>query len=302
MGIPSYQRFIDPLLRFLVKNPDGIPKNEADEAVAASLKLTPEEQALRLPSGKQQVYKNRMGWAHDRLKRGGLSSSPRTGIWQVTSAGMALVKKYPQQLPENEVYRLAYMVEGDAPQSQASSDPSKAAMPPSTPALSPPERIEQALSELRESLSRDLLERIGQAPPAFFENLVLDLLHSMGYGTSREALLQVGGSGDGGIDGIISLDRLGLEKVYIQAKRWKNTVGRPEIQGFHGALAGRRANKGVFLTTSTFSKEAHEFAVQVEKIVLVDGARLAALMIEHGVGVSHQALKIPKLDSDYFDE
>lgn len=124
----------------------------------------------------------------------------------------------------------------------------------------------------------------------------------MGYGTSRTDLQRVGGSGDGGIDGIISLDRLGLEKVYVQAKRWQNPVGRPEVQGFYGALAGQRANKGVFITTSTFTTQAVEFANSVERIVLVDGKRLTALMTEHGVGVSHRVLKVPKVDSDYFDE
>jgi restriction system protein len=301
MAIPSYYRFIDPLLRYLARHLDGVSKSEADEAVADLLGLSSDDRTQRLPSGKQLVYKNRMGWAHDRLKRAGLSTSPRFGLWQLTSAGAAFVKKYPKALPEAEVIRLSNMYkDGEALKDGGTP------LPPATQAasvtLSPSERIEHALAELRESLSRDLLELIGQAPPAFFENLVLDLLHSMGYGTSRDALVQVGGSGDGGIDGIISLDRLGLEKVYVQAKRWKNTVGRPEIQGFYGALAGRRANKGVFITTSAFSKEAHDFATQVEKIVLVDGSHLTALMIEHGVGVSHQQLKLPKLDSDYFED
>jgi restriction system protein len=124
----------------------------------------------------------------------------------------------------------------------------------------------------------------------------------MGYGTSRSDLQRVGGSGDGGIDGIISLDRLGLEKVYVQAKRWKGSVGRPEVQGFYGALAGQRANRGVFLTTSTFTAQAVDFANSVERIVLVDGERLADLMIEHGVGVSHRIVKVPQLDSDYFED
>lgn len=132
--------------------------------------------------------------------------------------------------------------------------------------------------------------------------IVLDVLHAIGYGASRDDLQRVGGSGDGGIDGIISLDRLGLEKVYVQAKRWEKVVGRPEVQGFYGALHGQRANKGVFITTSSFTKQAVEFAGSVERIVLVDGGRLAELMIDHAVGVSHRPLKVPKLDSDYFDD
>lgn len=134
------------------------------------------------------------------------------------------------------------------------------------------------------------------------EHVVLDVLHSMGYGTNRSDLQRVGGGGDGGIDGIISLDRLGLEKVYVQAKRWQGIVGRPEIQAFFGALAGQRASKGVFITTSTFSAQASQYAASVERIVLVDGPKLAELMIDHGVGVSVRQIRIPKIDSDYFDE
>lgn len=138
--------------------------------------------------------------------------------------------------------------------------------------------------------------------PKAFETIVLDLLHSMGYGTSREDVRRAGGSGDGGIDGIISLDRLGLEKVYVQAKRWQGPVGRPEVQGLYGALVGQRATKGEFITTSAFTPRAVEFADSVGGIVLVDGNRLANLMIEHEVGVTLRPVKVPKLDSDYFEE
>jgi restriction system protein len=132
--------------------------------------------------------------------------------------------------------------------------------------------------------------------------IVLDLLHRMGYGTSREDLQRVGRSGDGGIDGVISLDRLGFEKVYVQAKRWQSAVGRPDVQGFYGALAGNRAKKGVFITTSSFTAQAIEFARSVEGLVLVDGAKLAGLMTEHEIGVTLRSVKVPKLDSDYFEE
>lgn len=168
--------------------------------------------------------------------------------------------------------------------------------------VSPDDRLEQTLAELREGVATDLLELLSQVSPAYFETVVLDLLHKLGYGTSRLDLLQVGRSGDGGIDGVISLDRLGLEKVYVQAKRWQSTVGRPEVQAFYGALAGQRANRGVFITTSTFSQQAVEFAGSVERIVLVDGSKLAGLMIEYEVGVASRAVRIPKIDSDYFEE
>ena len=160
---------------------------------------------------------------------------------------------------------------------------------------------ERAVAELKHSVAAELLEVLSQVSPQYFETIVLDLLHRMGYGASRADLQRVGGVGDGGIDGVISLDRLGLEKVYVQAKRWQGSVGRPDVQGFYGALAGQRANKGVFITTSTFSPQALEFARSVERIVLIDGAKLAELMIEHEVGVTLRPVKVPKLDSDYFE-
>lgn len=168
--------------------------------------------------------------------------------------------------------------------------------------ISPDDRLEQALAELRQGVATDLIELLSQVSPAYFETIVLDLLHKLGYGTSRADLLRVGRSGDGGIDGVISLDRLGLEKVYVQAKRWQSSVGRPEVQAFYGALAGQRANRGVFITTSTFTQQAVDFAGSVERIVLVDGSKLAALMIEYEVGVASRAARIPKIDSDYFEE
>jgi restriction system protein len=177
-----------------------------------------------------------------------------------------------------------------------------AAISPLPSVASPDDRLGQAVSELRTTVATELEETLAHVSPAFFETVVLDVLHRMGYGTSRSDLQRVGGSGDGGIDGIISLDKLGLEKVYVQAKRWQQTVGRPEVQAFYGALAGQRAAKGVFLTTSAFTAQAVEFARSVERIVLVDGRRLADLMIEYEVGVTARTVKIPKLDRDYFDE
>ena len=167
---------------------------------------------------------------------------------------------------------------------------------------SPDDRLGQALSELRSSVAAEISEVLAAVSPTFFETIVLDLLHRMGYGASRTDLQRVGGTGDGGIDGIISLDKLGLEKVYVQAKRWQQTVGRPEVQAFYGALAGQKANKGVFITTSSYTPQATEFARSVEKIVLVDGQRLADLMIDYEVGVTARTVRVPKLDSDYFDE
>jgi restriction system protein len=307
MPVPTFDQFIEPLLRYLAAHPNGASTADAHEAVAAKLGLTNDDRAERVPSGVQPVYKNRNGWAHDRLKRAGLSASPRYGFWQLTPEGFKFAEKH-RKLSADDTERIASVDRAsrlkprkDAP-TDTPSTPTPTAAAPSDKS-SPEDRIEAALGELRDSVTRDLLENIGRAPPEFFEHLVLDLLHALGYGTSRSDLQRVGGSGDGGIDGIISLDRLGLEKVYIQAKRWKNTVGSPEIQGFMGALQLQGASKGVFITTSAFSKDARQAAGKARgSIVLVDGAHLSALMIDHGVGVSHKSLRVPKIDNDYFEE
>lgn len=311
MPIPTYDKFIEPIMRFLASHPEGVPARDAHEAAAGALELTEAQRAERLPSGIQPVYKNRAGWAHDRLKRAGLSASPRRGFWQLTEKGLDFVRQHPKALTNADLDRLALEnvhiplrpkpTDAGALRDAAVLDSATPLLKPDTIA-SPDDRLEEAVSELRAAVADELLDTIGRSSPAFFETLVLDLLHAMGYGTSRDDLQRVGGSGDGGIDGIISLDRLGFEKVYVQAKRWQNQVGRPEIQGFYGALAGQRAKKGVFITTSTFSAPAQEFARSVEGIVLVDGARLADMMMEYGVGVTHRTIKIPKVDSDYFEE
>lgn len=306
MPVPTFDQFIDPLLRYLAEHPEGASAAKAHEAVASKLGLTADDRAERVPSGVQPIYKNRNGWAHDRLKRAGLSASPRFGFWQLTAEGVKLAQQ-SKALTAADVERIASVDRTSRLKPRKDGVPETGSSPslPTTSheTSSPDDRIEAALEELRESVSRDLLENIGRAPPEFFEQLVLDLLHAMGYGTDRDALQRVGGSGDGGIDGIISLDRLGLEKVYIQAKRWKNSVGSPEIQGFMGALQLQSASKGVFLTTSSFTKEALAAAARARgTIVLVDGEQLSALMMDHGVGVTHKALRIPKVDSDYFED
>lgn len=304
MPVPTYDKFIEPILRYLASRPDGAPARDVHDAVAEALQLTEAERAELLPSGVQPIYKNRAGWAHDRLKRAGYSMSPRRGYWKLTAEGLTFIKKTrgtlsPGVIAElsdvNTDVRIKALLTSAAPASSSASAPG-----PTT--SSPDDRLEAALVELRSTVAAELLETMSQVSPKFFETIVLDLLHKMGYGANRSDLQRVGGSADGGIDGIISLDRLGLEKVYVQAKRWQNPVGRPDVQGFYGALAGQRANKGVFITTSTFTAQAHEFARSVERVVLVDGTRMAELMIDHEVGVTMRPLRVPKLDSDYFDE
>jgi restriction system protein len=291
--LPTYDKFIGPLLQILAANPEGMPAPEVHERAATMLGLTEGQRQERLPSGVQAVFKNRAGWAHDRLKRAGYSSSAKRGFWRLTPEGLSFAKANPG-LSAEQVATIALL--RDEPESGP-----QIVGPEATVAQSPDERLETALRELSESVASELLETVLEASPAFFEGLVLDVLHAIGYGTSRKDLERVGKSGDGGIDGIIALDRLGLEKVYVQAKRWKGTVGRPDVQAFYGALAGQRARKGIFITTSSYTPHAFEFAATVEGLILLDGKRLTELMLEFGVGVSHRVIKVPKLDSDYFD-
>jgi restriction system protein len=305
MPIPTYDHFIEPVLRFLARVPDGALARDVYEAAANAMNLSVDERAEMLPSQTQQVYKNRIGWAHDRLKRAGLSSSARRGLWCLTEEGVQFAKTYPQPLSPEKLSELAVGYMDVRLKSASSSDGSeqvvKVVEAPNN-VVSPEERLGVAVKEMRESIAADLLETLAKVSPTFFETIVLDLLHKMGYGANRSDLQRVGGSGDAGIDGVISLDKLGLEKVYVQAKRWQSSVGRPEIQGFYGALAGQRASKGVFITTSAYTAQAVEFARSVERIVLVDGIKLAELMIDHEVGVSSRIVKIPKFDSDYFED
>lgn len=304
MPVPTYDQFIEPILRFLAQQIAPVAAKDAHEAAAAALALTPEQRQETVASG-QLVYKNRSGWAHDRLKRTGYSASPRRGYWQLTDVGADFAKASPTPLAAAEVERIAFEYNDVRLRPATGNTPTPAPVrPPTTGAnvQSPDDRLDAATAEIRASVAGDVLELLRSVTPTFFEHVVLDLLHSLGYGASRAALQRVGGAGDGGIDGIISLDKLGLEKVHVQAKRWQGVVGRPEIQGFFGALAGQRANKGVFITTSSFSPQALQYAASVDKIVLVDGLKLAELMLDHGVGVSVRHIQIPKIDSDYFDE
>lgn len=304
MPVPTYDRFIEPVLRYLAAHPEGALARDVHEAAADALGLTPTDRQEILPSGAQAVYQNRSGWAHDRLKRAGYSSTPRRGLWKLTSEGQSFASTHPGPLTPEIVEEIATShtdVRLRAPKGLSGGTLQPASLVSDSSAASPDDRLEAAIAEMRRTVAAELLEVLAQVPPASFEAIVLDLLHRMGYGASRADLQRVGKTGDGGIDGVISLDRLGLEKVYVQAKRWQSSVGRPEVQGFYGALAGQRAGKGVFITTSTYTPQAIDFARSVEGIVLVDGRRLAELMMDHEVGVTLRPVKVPKLDGDYFE-
>lgn len=240
MAVPTYDQFIEPILRYLASHPEGAIARDAHEVAADCLKVSETDRSEVLPSGTQLVYKNRAGWAHDRLKRAGLSTSRRRGFWQLTEKGLEFAAKHSSPLPESVLESI--LTEFNDVRLRLQDDESDSAgvsIPPVGPAtISPDDRLEQALTELRQGVAVDVLDQLSRVSPKQFETVVLDVLHKLGYGTSRAALTRVGGSGDGGIDGVISLDRLGLEKVYVQAKRWQSSVGRPEIQSFYGALAG----------------------------------------------------------------
>lgn len=307
MAVPTYDQFIEPVLRFLatIEATDSVKASVVHEAAADALMLSEEQRQEIVDSG-QPIFRNRTGWAHDRLKRAGLSESAKRGYWRITQAGRDYVAQHPTPLPPSEVDRLANIfktVESLRPRDAVPVEPqSEPVRTTDSNSLSPDDRLTQALNELREATASDLHESLLQVSPARFEIIVLDILHQLGYGASRNDLQRIGGTGDEGIDGVISLDKLGLEKVYVQAKRWRNTVGRPELQAFYGALAGQKAKRGIFMTTSGFTAHAVDFARSVEGIVLIDGSRLVNLMMDYGVGVSSKAVRIPKIDTDYFDE
>jgi restriction system protein len=302
--VPLPTAFFHAVLRELAKKSEGIRRRDLYELVADAMQLTPEQRVERLPSLTHLRYRHRIGWSLNLLKNASLIDSPATGIWRITTAGQQLLAKHTGGFDDevtrviNRQARIAVLQPDEEADDQDSGRDAGQALQ-----QSPEERIDAALKEMRGAVATDLLERISQAPPAFFEQLVLDLLHALGYGSSSADLQRVGASGDGGIDGIISLDKLGFEKVYVQAKRWQGSVGRPEVQGFFGALAGRRAKKGVFITTSTFTRDALSFGEQVsDNVVLIDGTRLTELMIDHGVGVSHyRVVRLPRVDGDYFE-
>lgn len=312
MPVPPYDQLISPLVLVLAAHEAPIQLAGLRPLVAQRMGLQPADLEEVLPSGQQTIFDNRLGWAHDRLKRAGCSLSARRGWWQLTAEGRALAAAHPGGLPEAEVRRLSDPPDGSrlrpvdgataTPPASATSAGPVAALHP--PAEAPLQRIRSAEAELRRDLARELLGRVREVAPGRFERMVLDLLQRMGYGLSAQDLQQTGRSGDGGIDGIINLDKLGLQKVYVQAKRWRSNVGAPEVQAFYGALASHSANMGVLITTSGFTAQARETAARLrDRLVLVDGDQLAQLMIDHGAGVSdEEVIRIRRIDTDYFTD
>lgn len=302
--IPDYQTLMRPVLELCQ---DGAERHMRDvsAALADQFELTPEEREELLPSGRQPVFYNRVGWARTYLKKAGLLASPRRGAIVITDRGKALLDNPPERITAKFLTRYDEFVEFQTTarkQQEPEAEPADASHEAQS---TPEEALEAAYQQLRDALADELLERVKACSPAFFERLVVELLVAMGYGGSRkEAGRRVGRRGDEGIDGIINEDRLGLDVIYLQAKRWENSVGRPEVQKFVGALQGQRARKGVFITTASFSREAIEYVNHLDsKVILIDGQQLTQHMVDFDVGVSKQAsYEVKRLDSDYFAE
>jgi restriction system protein len=301
MPIPDFQTIMLPLLQL---SGDGQTHyiHDAVNELSKHFSLSEEEKTKLLPSGQQPVFYNRVGWARTYLKKAGLLVDPRRGYFQITDKGKSVLDESPARIDMAYLKRFPEYIEFRQTVREKSEEDSEE---DDLEGLTPEEALEDAYQRIRRDLADELLEYVLKSTPGFFEKLVVELLVNMGYGGSqRDAARAVGQSGDEGIDGIIDEDRLGLDTIYVQAKKWKsdNSVGRPEIQKFVGALQGKRAKKGIFITTSRFTDDAHQYAQGIEtKVVLIDGQRLTDLMIDSGVGVSSStAYEIKSLDTDYF--
>jgi restriction system protein len=302
MAIPDFQSIMLPMLQ-IVGDEQEHSINELLGKLAGHFSLTEEELNEMLPSGKQTTFYNRVGWARTYLTKSGLLEMTRRSYYKITERGDKVLRsnpsridmKYLEQFPEYVEFR-----ESDSGRRRPQVEISQA---PDVVTKTPEEILEDAYQEIRDNLAQELLVVVKQSSPAFFERLVVELLVKMGYGGSRsEAARAVGSTGDKGIDGIIDEDRLGLDTIYVQAKKWENPVGRPEIQKFVGALMGKRARKGIFITTSSFSQEAINYVMNIDfKVVLIDGKRLAEYMIDYDVGVTGSiSYQLKRIDSDYF--
>ncbi|WP_435020594.1 restriction endonuclease [Tundrisphaera sp. TA3] len=302
MKIPDFQTVMLPLLRIL-EDGQTRPMREVTKLVADAFQLTEEERGMMLPNGQQSIISNRVAWAKTHMKMAGLIENPNRGQVRLsdlgrsilaekpTSIGMKSLRRYPSYLafigksqPDPEVVIDDTVIEEKA---------------------TPLELIDAAYRTLRQATTEDLVSRLKSSSPAFFEDVVVRLLMAMGYGGVAGQGTVTGKSGDGGIDGVIQQDKLGLDIVCIQAKRWDGPVGRPVVQGFVGSMDYVKAKKGVVMTTSTFTREAQDFVHRIEakRVVLIDGDRLADLMIEHNLGVTTtKVYELKEVSNDFFDE
>lgn len=303
MAIPDYQALMLPVLRLAATGVTRVP--DAAAAIANQLGLTEAEREEMLPSGRQRVLHNRIHWAKFYMVKAGLIDSPARGRFVASAEGRALLATQPAAITVETLKTYPAFAQFYARDPQASPAEASVAEAAATATATPEEQIDAAHGVLQAALKAELLQRVLAQSPAFFERAIVDLLVAMGYGGSHEgAALSLGRSGDGGVDGVIDEDRLGLDRIYVQAKRYAPHVGvgRPDVQGFVGSLVGFGATKGVFVTTSSFSAPAIDFVRHLpQRVVLIDGARLAELMIEHGVGVRvSRTIAVKRLDEDFF--
>jgi restriction system protein len=298
MAIPSFSSITLPLLRL---SADGAVRSLASvrKKLASHFNLTEAEESELLPSGRQGRFANRVAWAKVYLQRAGVFSSPGRGLFQITPRGREILAAPPEMLDIKFLERYPEFREF-----RSRPEASEIVPVAGTEAGTPEEALDASYQSIRAGLAAELLERVKSSTPRFFEILVVELLLKMGYGRAGGSGETIGRTGDEGIDGIIAEDRLGLEMVYLQAKRWDGTVGRPEIQKFVGALHGQRARKGVFITTGTFSSEASLYVRTIDpRVALVDGKQLAQFMIDYNLGVSlDRTYEVKKIDSDFFEE
>ena len=303
MAIPDYESFMLPTLEIL-QDGEERPRMAIIDDAASKLGVTQEDRLSMVPSGRMATYASRGSWALSYLTQAGLLMRPRRGIYKLTDRGREVLAR---QLPAIDNTVLEEFEEFREFRSRGGTETSTDSEPAQrmTATGSPEELLAASYGTLRADLASQLVDSLKTVSPARFEVIVVDVLEAMGYGGGRQgAARAVGRAGDGGIDGVIDEDRLGLDTVYVQAKRWEGNVGRPVVQAFAGALQGHRANKGVMITTSDYTQEARDYAASLStRIVLINGDRLAELMIDYDVGVSEEdRYVIKRLDSDYFDE
>lgn len=304
MTVPDFQSIMLPLLKFYSNGGEHSNQDVVD-SLAKVFKLSEEDLKHLLPSGKQTTFYNRVGWARTYLAKSGLLEMPRRSYYKITDRGLEVVKKSPPRIDMKYLEQFPEYIAFKNSKKKDNSHKGEAEVKSVEEKRTPEEMLEDAYQEIRDGLAQDVLDSVMSCSPPFFERLVVELLVKMGYGGSRkEAARAVGQTGDGGIDGIIDEDRLGLDTIYIQAKRWENVVGRPEIQKFVGALMGKRARKGIFITTSKFSADAQEYVKTIDfKVVLISGDRLAEFMIDYDIGVTGSTVyQLKKIDLDYFVE
>ena len=302
MPIPDFQSVMLPFLEILQDGKERIMR-ELTEALAVRFGLTDEERQELLPSGQQTLFSNRVAWAKSHMKNAGLILNPTRGKVSISDAGRKVLQQKPATINCKFLKQFpSYLTFiGQAP--GQSNEGKEETVLEST--QTPLELLDASFNTLRKATAEELLTKLKACSPGFFEHVVVRLLRAMGYGGVTGDASVTGKSGDGGIDGIIKEDKLGLDVVCIQAKRWDGSVGRPVIQGFVGSMDYVRAKKGVILTTSQFTKDALDFVDRIEgkKVVLIDGPTLADLMIEHNVGVNRTKLyELKEVSNDFFDE